>query len=168
MLKKICNWLMISPITFRHESNPTFLPFISTLPSICTWILCFPLKAAFNVKFNLISCVYKHLGGGVKTHSMIFLWNSLSTSNSQMTINLSLISWKKKSVSFLCLAYRIAIYYKLCWKTSHTANWSMWDLIHHTEWLRIESTLLGLLLPNYAFPWYPFPWCSDLQTNTFV
>lgn len=107
-------------------------------------------------------------GGRVKTHSMIFLWNSLSTSNSQMTINLSLISWKKKSVSFLCLAYRIAIYYKLCWKTSHTANWSMWDLIHHTEWLRIESTLLGLLLPNYAFPWCPFPWCSDLQTNTFV
>ena len=76
--------------------------------------------------------------------SLEFSFCKQQQDDSQILINLL----GKKSVSFLYPSFRIGVYYKSCWKTSHTANWSMWHVIHHTEWSRSESTLLGLLHPS--------------------
>lgn len=138
----------------RQEGNSNFCPFIATLLQSAYGFYVSPLR----LPLILILTSYEIFLEGRVIYT---LWFSLEFSShkqqsddNQLLINLL----KNKSESFLCPSYRIAIYYKQCWKTPHTANWSMWHLIHHTEGSRIESTLLGLLPLNYAFPWYPFPW----------
>ena len=99
--------------------------------------------------------------------SLEFSFYKQQQGNSQTLINLL----GRKSVSFLCPSFRISVYYKSCWKTSHTASWSMWHVIHHTEWSRTESTLLGLLRPSTMGISMVFRHSNKhicLKTNTYV